>query len=233
MRSIKMAAILMSAVVLAAAPVQAQWTGYVYGTGEVDTNDTNLLFAGVGFGPSGGDVAPIFGVQAYRLSYGTGAGKTSVFVFKPSAGLRFRLSPTASANLSVGYAFANKNVPGTALTRAGDQGDGVVLSGGLDLHPAASRVIWQGMASYNFGSSSFFGRVRAPIKLNAMSSGTVSLAPEVTYLSGGGYNAIQPGAVVLWQGNSGLGLGAGVAFNMPNQGPNSTVFKIEASHSLF
>ena len=233
MKFSKSAAILVSAITLAAAPAHAQWTGSVYGSAEIDTNDTNLLFAGMSVSPGGGDVAPIFGLQAYRLSYGSGSGKTSVFVFKPSAGLRFHLSPEASANLSVGYAFANKDVPGSVLTSAGDQGDGVVLSGGLDLHPAASRVSWEGLASYNFGSESFWGRARAPIKLNTTSSGTVKLAPELAYLSGGGYHAIQPGAVLLWQGNNGFGFGGGIAFNMPNQGDNSTVFKVEASHSLF
>lgn len=233
MRSIKIAALLMTAVTLAAVPLQAQWSGSVYGTAEIDTNDTNLLFAGVSLSPGGGDIAPIFGVQAYRLSYGTGSSKTSVFVVKPSAGLRFHLSPTASANLSLGYAFASKDVPANALSSAADRGDGVVLSGGLDLHPTNSAISWESLASYNFGSESFWGRVRAPIKMRTNTSGTVSVAPELAYLSGSGYHAIQPGAVVLWQGNSGFGFGAGIAFNMPNQGDNSTVFKIEASHSLF
>jgi hypothetical protein len=89
------------------------------------------------------------------------------------------------------------------------------------------------MASYNFGSESLWARLRAPIGLRTTENGKLSLAPEVSFINGGGYNAIQPGAVVLWQGNSGFGFGAGVAFNMPNQGDNSTVFKIEASHSLF
>lgn len=233
MKFLKNAAIIFSAVTLVAVPAQAQWTGAVYGTAEFDTNDTNLLFAGVSLSPGGGDVAPIFGVQAYRLSYKSGSGTTSVFVVKPSAGLRFRLSPETSANLSVGYAFADKNFPGTAVSTAADQGDGVVLSGGLDVHPSSSNVSWQGMASYNFGSESFWGRLRAPIKLRSSESGSVSLAPEVSFLSGSGYSAVQPGAVVLWQSNTGFGFGAGVAFNMPNQGDNSTVFKIEASHSLF
>ena len=233
MKFLRTAALLVSAITLAAAPVQAQWTGSVYGSAEFDTNSTNLLFAGMSVSPGGGDVAPIFGLQAYRLSYKSGSGTTDVFVVKPSAGLRFHLSPEASANLSIGYAFANKNFPGTSVSSAADQGDGVVLSGGLDLSPAGSRVKWEGLASYNFGSQSFWGRVRAPIKPNSSESGSVSLAPEVSYLNGSGYSAVQPGAVVLWQSNSGFGFGAGVAINMPNQGNNATVFKVEASHSLF
>jgi hypothetical protein len=233
MKFSKSASIIISAITLAAAPAHAQWSGSVYGTAEFDTNDTNLLFAGVSMSPGGGDVAPVFGLQAYRLSYKSGSGTTEVFVVKPSAGLRFRLSPQASANLSLGYAFANKDFPATSVSTAADQGDGVVLSGGLDLNPAASNVSWQALASYNFGSESFWGRVRAPIKLRTSESGTVSLAPEVAFLNGSGYSAVVPGAVVLWQGNNGFGFGAGVAFNMPNQGDNSTVFKIEASHSLF
>jgi hypothetical protein len=233
MKYCKAVAILISAITLAAAPVHAQWSGSVYGTAEFDTNNTNLLFAGMSLSPGGGDIAPIFGLQAYRLSYKSGSGTTSVFVVKPSAGLRFHLAPGTSANLSLGYAFANKDVPGTALSSSADRGDGVVLSGGLDLTPSTSPVSWQALASYNFGSDSFWGRVRAPIKLRSSTSGSVSIAPEVAYLSGTGYSAVQPGAVVLWQANSGFGFGAGIAFNMPNQGDNSTVFKVEASHPLF
>ena len=233
MKFSRTAAILVSAIALSAAPAHAQWSGAVYGSAEFDTNDTNLLFAGMTVSPGGGDVAPIFGLQAYRLSYKSGTGTTDVFVVKPSAGLRFHLSPETSANLSLGYAFANKEFPGTAASSAADQGDGVVLSGGLDMNPAASRISWQALAAYNFGSQSFWGRLRAPIKLRSSESGSVSLAPEVAYLSGSGYSAVQPGAVLLWQGNSGFGFGGGIAFNMPNEGDNSTVFKIEASHSLF
>ncbi len=233
MKYSKAAAIVISAIALAAAPAHAQWSGSVYGTAEYDTHDTNLLFAGMSLSPGGGDIAPVFGLQAYRLSYKSGTGTTSVVVVKPSAGLRFHLAPGTSANVSLGYAFANKDVPGTVRASSADRGDGVVLSGGLDLAPATSRVSWQALASYNFGSESFWGRVRAPIKLRSSESGSVSVAPELAYLSGTGYSAVQPGAVVLWQSNSGFGFGAGVAFNMPNQGDNSTVFKIEASHSLF
>lgn len=233
MRPIKAAIIFVTALGLSAAPLHAQWTGSVYGTGEYDTNETNLLLAGLSMSPGGGDVAPIFGLQAYRLSYKAGTGTTSVFVVKPSAGLRFRLSPTASANLSLGYAFTNKDVPATALSSAADRGDGVVVSGGLDLRPSESKISYQALASYNFGSESLWSRLRAPIQLRSTSDGTWSIAPEASYISGTGYNAFQPGAVVLYQSNSGFGFGAGVAVNLPNQGSNSTVFKVEASHSLF
>lgn len=232
MKAIKAFTIVGIAVAAAAAPLHAQWTGSVYGTAEFDTNETNLLLAGVSLSPGGGDIAPIFGIQGYRLSYKVGSGNTTVFAFRPSAGLRFRLSPDASATASVGYAFTDKNAPATALSSGADTDDGVVLSGSLDLHPA-SRINWQGMASYNFGSESLWARLRAPIALRTTETGKTSLAPELSFINGNGYNAIQPGAVLLWQGNTGLSLGAGIAFNMPNKGDNSTVFKIEAAHSLF
>jgi hypothetical protein len=233
MKAITRAVTFVAALAIVAMPLQAQWSGSVYGTGEMDTNDTNLLLAGLSLSPGGGDIAPIFGIQGYRLSYKIGSGTNTVYAFKPSVGLRFRLSPDASATASVGYAFTDKNVPATALASSADRGDGVVVAGSLDLHPSTSNISWQGMASYNFGSESLWARLRAPIGLRTTENGKLSLAPEVSFINGGGYNAIQPGAVVLWQGNSGFGFGAGVAFNMPNQGDNSTVFKIEASHSLF
>lgn len=233
MKAIKALAIVGFGIAASAAPLHAQWSGSVYGTAEFDTNETNLFLAGVSLSPGGGDIAPIFGIQGYRLSYKVGTGTTTVFAFRPSAGLRFRLSPDLSATASVGYAFTDKNAPATALSSGADTGDGVVVSGSFDAHPAASRINWQGMASYNFGSESLWARLRAPIALTTTESGKTSLAPEIAYIHGGGYNAIQPGAVLLWQGNNGISFGGGIAFNMPNQGDNSTVFKIEAAKSLF
>lgn len=233
MKAIKALAILGFGIAIASAPVQAQWSGSVYGAAEIDTNETNLFLAGLSLSPGGGDIAPIFGIQGYRLSYKVGSGSTTVYAFRPSAGLRFRFSPEASATASIGYAFTDKNAPATALSSGADTEDGIVASGSIDLHPAASRISWLGAASYNFGSESVWARLRAPIELRNNESGKVSLAPEVSYINGGSYNAIQPGAVVLWQGNSGFSFGGGVAFNMPNQGDNSTVFKIEAAKSLF
>ena len=232
-KAIKKAVILVAALAIGSMPLQAQWSGSVYGAAEFDTNDTNLLLAGLSLSPGGGDIAPVFGIQGYRLSYKVGTGNNTVYAFKPSAGLRFRLSPDASATASIGYAFTDKDAPATALTSSADRGDGAVVSGSLDLHPAASNINWLAMASYNFGSESLWARLRAPIGIRSNENGKFSLAPEVSFLNGSGYNAIQPGVVLLWQGNTGFGFGAGVAFNMPNQGDNSTVFKIEASHSLF
>ncbi len=233
MKAIKALAILGFGIAAAAAPAHAQWSGSVYGTAEFDTNETNLLLAGVSLSPGGGDVAPIFGLQGYRLSYATGTANTTVYAFRPSAGLRFRMSPDLTTTASIGYAFTDKDAPATGLSSGADTGDGVVVSGSFDLHPAASRVNWLGAASYNFGSESVWARLRAPVALNNTESGKVSLAPELSYIHGGSYSAVQPGAVLLWQGNSGVSFGAGIAVNLPNQGDNSTVFKIEAAKSLF
>lgn len=234
MKAIRKVATVIAALAIGAAPLQAQWSGSVYGTAEIDTNDTNLLLAGLTLSPGGsGDVSPFFGLQGYRLSYKLGTGNSTVYAFRPSVGLRFRLSPDASATASVGYAFTDKDVPPTALASSADRGDGVVVAGSLDLHPASSNINWIAMGSYNFGSESLWARLRAPIGLRTNENGKFSLAPEVSFINGSGYNAVQPGVVLLWQGNTGFGFGAGVAFNMPNQGDNSTVFKVEASHSLF
>lgn len=214
-----------------ATAIEAQMSGSVYGAAEADTKGGNMLFAGTTFGPAGGTVAPIFGVQAYRLYYKSAGSSTTVYALRPSAGLRFGFTG-GSANVSLGYSFASKDVA-APVTTVRDQGEGAFVSGGLSLNPSGSPWTWGAMGSYGLKSESFWGRLKATNRIRETPSGSWHIAPMVSFISGRGYNATEPAAMIEWHANQGMSWGAGLGYRLPNSGSNALVFKLEASHSLF
>ena len=210
-----------------AAPARAQWHATAIGVAEVDTKQTLLLLAGLSASPGGRGLAPIVGVQGYHLGYDVGsAGRTNVFSIKPYVGLSNNYG-TGDLYGTVGYAYSNKDTP-SPTPSTNDIGRGVVLAGGWD-HWGDGTTPWghQLLASYNFDSEAFWGRGRVTRRISQTGSAQRRLGAEVAYLSGDGYSAYQPGAVLEFHNGRGsiLGLGAGV--KIPDSGDKPFYFKIE------
>lgn len=199
----------------AAAPAAAQLSATAIGVAEYDTEGTLLLLGGVTAGPGGRGWKPRFGIQAYSLNYDNGASDVSVFSVRPYVGMR-NLFDGGSLGLNVGYAFSNKDVDPTPVF-VSESSDGVVVSGGLDYWGTTNtRLGYQALAAYNFGSEGFWGRGRVTTRLGAMRENDkqTRLGAEAAFMAGDGYHGFQPGGVVEFHTGGGtiLGLGAGMKF---------------------
>ena len=200
---------------LIGAPASAQVSATAIGVAEYDTDGTLLLLGGVSAGPGGRGWKPRFGVQAYSLNFESGASDVNVFSVRPYVGMR-NLFDGGSFGVNLGYAFANKDVDPTPVF-VSESSDGVVLSGGLDYWGTSnSRLGYQALAAYNFGSEGFWGRGRATTRLGAMRANNAQtrLGAEVAVMAGDGYHGFQPGGVLEFHTGGGtiFGLGAGMKF---------------------
>lgn len=198
-----------------ASPSEAQVSATAIGVAEYDTDGALLLLGGVSAGPGGRGWKPRFGVQAYSLRYDNGASDVSVFSVRPYVGMR-NLFDGGSLGVNLGYAFANKDVDPTPVF-VSESSDGVVLSGGLDYWGTeSSRLGYQLLAAYNFGSEGFWGRGRATTRLGEMRANNAQtrLGAEVAFMAGDGYHGVQPGGVLEFHTGGGriFGLGAGMKF---------------------
>jgi hypothetical protein len=196
-------------------PATAQVSATAIGVAEYDTDGTLLLLGGVSAGPGGRGWKPRFGVQAYHLGYDGGAGDVSVFSVRPYVGMR-NLFDGGSVGVNVGYAFSNKDFDVTPAFIS-ESGDGVTLSGGLDYWGTTNtRMGYQALAAYNFGTEGFWGRGRATTRIGEMRANNAQtrLGAEVAFLAGDGYHGFQPGGVVEFHTGGGriFGLGAGMKF---------------------
>jgi hypothetical protein len=223
---------LVTAVIVSAAaalPAGAQWSVTAVGVAEYDTNETWLLLAGVSASPWGGrGIAPVFGIQAYRLSYESASGRTHVTSVRPSAGLRNNFG-TGSAQVRIGYAFTSRDVPVPVAGGLGDRRDGVVLSSQVDYWGSGGPLGAQAIASYNFGSSTLWTRGRVTTRVASTATGQVRLGGEVAFLndSDGDFRMVQPGAVVEWHTGGGPILAFGVGRKLNDPGDDATYFKTE------
>lgn len=200
---------------LFAAPTQAQVSATAIGVAEYDTEGTLLLLGGVSAGPGGRGWKPRFGVQAYSLNYDSGVTDVNVFSVRPFVGMR-NLFDGGSFGVNLGYAFSNKDVDPTPAF-VSESSDGVVLSGGLDYWGTSnSRLGYQALAAYNFGSEGFWGRGRVTTRLGEMRANNAQtrLGAEVAVMAGDGYHGFQPGGVLEFHTGGGtiFGLGAGMKF---------------------
>ena len=198
-----------------ASPSQAQVSATAIGVAEYDTEGTLLLLGGVSAGPGGRGWKPRFGVQAYSLTYDNGPADVNVFSVRPYVGMR-NLFDGGSFGVNLGYAFANKDVDPTPVF-VSESSDGVVLSGGLDYWGTEnSRLGYQLLGAYNFGSEGFWGRGRATTRLGEMRANNAQtrLGAEVAFMAGDGYHGFQPGGVLEFHTGGGriFGLGAGMKF---------------------
>lgn len=216
-------------VVASAPPAAAQWSVTAVGVAEYDTQETWLLLAGVSASPWGGrGLSPVFGIQAYRLSYETASGRTHVTSVRPSAGIRNNFG-TGSAQVRIGYAFTSRDVEAPVSAGVADRSDGVVLSAQVDYWGSGGPLAAQALGSYNFGSSTLWTRGRVTTRIAATGPGQVRLGGEVAFLndSDSDFTMVQPGAVLEWHtGGPILVFGVGRKLNDP--GDDATYFKLEA-----
>jgi len=220
--------------VLSAGTASAQWHATGIAVAEYDTKQTLLLLAGVSASPSGKGIVPVLGIQGYTLGYdGGGPGRTNVFTIRPYAGLKNNYDG-GSVGGTIGYAFANKDVPITSSSVTGDQGDGVVVTGSWDHWGTGNPIGYQALGSYNFGSEGLWTRGRVSRRMTPPGPSQRRIGAEVAYLHGKGYSAVQPGGVLEFHDPKGniLGLGAGMKF-FGNGGGNAVYFKVEGVVPLF
>jgi hypothetical protein len=210
---------------IAAAPAAAQWSATGIGVAEIDTDETLLLLAGVSASPGGArGIAPLIGVQGYWLTFDAGTARTNVTAIRPYAGLRSGFDG-GSLYGTVGYAFSSRDTPVGAFVE--DRGEGVVLSGGLDVWGTGSPLGYQALASYNFGSESYWTRGRVTRRLGEAGTTQKRIGAEVAFMGGEGYTAWQPGVLLELHREGGriIGFGAGGKFS---EGGNSAAYlKVE------
>jgi hypothetical protein len=213
---------------LCAAPAGAQWVATAVGVAEYDTNETLLLLGGVSVSPWGGPgVAPVFGVQAYHLSFEGTQGRTNVFSVRPSAGLRYGFTGGA-AQARIGYAFTSRDTPVPVAGGVGDRRRGVVLSGQVDWWGTGGPLAAQAIASYNFGSNALWTRGRLTTRIApAGPAGQLRLGGEVAYLNDDTFTMVQPGAVLEWHTGRGPIVAFGVGRKLNDPGDDATYFKTE------
>ena len=213
-------------------PAQAQLGVTVVGVGEFDTEETYLVLGGVSVSPRKEGWSWIAGVSAYWLQYpifgGINDATRSVTAITPSVGIKNNFG-SGSGSFRVGYSFKNdddddddNNVP--AFAEGG--GDGIVNTAQVDYWGSGS-IAAQGIASYNYGSESFWGRGRLAKRLFSVGAGSISLGGEAAYLDSEGYNATKVGGLVMFNAGPGTQLNAAIGRKLPSAGPDATYFTFE------
>jgi len=208
-----------------AKPAHAQLGWTFVGVGDFDTENVYLAFGGVSVSPQGRGWAPVGGVSAYWLQFPNfGGGHTNVTTVTPSIGLKNNFG-TGSVQARVGYSFSNKdNVP---LVNAEASGSGVVTSAQAD-YWGSGAMSAQGIGSYNWGSESFWGRGRLGFRVARFGDvGSISIGPEVSYLSSNDYNATRVGGVLGFNPGRGTTINAAVGRKLPSSGEDATYFTFE------
>lgn len=209
----------------AARGAAAQWSAGTYGVAELDTKQTLYTLVGVSASPKGQGFKPLLTLQASYLTYETNPGHRNVYMVKPGVGVINTYSEGA-VYADIGYAIATDN---NAAPVAANPGRGTVLSAGWDHWGAgvSAPFAYQTLGSYNFGTESFWGRVRGTARVSQTGSRSVRLGPEVAYYTGTGYHGWQPGAVLEFHMPSGsvVGLGAGAKIQTPTA--NAAYFRVE------
>ena len=210
----------------AAKPAEAQLGVTFVGVGEFDTDDVYMVLGGVSVSPRRDGWSPVAGVSAYWLQYPIGGidvdATRSITSVTPSVGIKNSFG-SGSAQFRVGYSFQNRdedrNVP--AFTEGG--GDGIVNSAQVDYWGTGA---WnaQGIASYNYGSSSFWGRGRLAKRLFDVGSGGVSLGAEAAYLDSDNYSATKIGGLAMFNPGPGTQLNAAIGVKNPSGNAESATY---------
>lgn len=193
-----------------AKPAYAQLGWTFAGVGEYDTDHVYLVVGGISVSPRSGAWSPVSGVTAYWLQYPIGTtmtgAKKNVTVVEPSIGLKNGFG-TGSFEMRVGYAFTNATNNSAIPAFTASTGDGVVNSAQVDYWGSGAYSL-QGIADYNYGAQSFFGRGRIGKRLFAAGNNSnVSLGAEAAYIHSPDYSATKIGGVL------GLNPGAGTQLN--------------------
>ena len=208
-----------------AKPAHAQLGWTFVGVGDFDTSNVYLVLGGVTVSPTRSGWSPYGGVSAYWLQYPQGTNSTqNVVTVTPMVGLKNSFG-TGDFNVGVGYSFAGKgDIP---IVNAAASGSGVVNEAQVD-YWGTGAVALQGIASYNYGSSSFWGRGRAGLRVARFNYGGITVGPEVTYLNGGNYSATRIGGFLGITPGRGTTINAAVGRKNANDGnPDATYFTFE------
>jgi hypothetical protein len=206
-----------------AKPAHAQLGWSFVGVGDFDTDNVYLVLGGVSVGPQRAGWAPVAGVSAYWLQYPAGTGTQSFVTVTPTIGLKNNFH-TGDFIGRVGYSFSGKNdIP---IVNAQASGSGVVTEGQVD-YWGTGAMSAQGIADYNFGSSSFWGRGRLGFRFAKWTNGSASIGPEVTYLNSNNYSATRVGGVLGINPGLGTQLNAAVGRKMADGGNDATYFTFE------
>jgi hypothetical protein len=236
----------LAALATIASPAQAQWGATLFGTGEYDTNDVILALAGISVSPMGAGWVPVVGVQAFWLRYPSGTSNVQRVSVEPSIGIANNFGPGLFA-VRAGYAWEDAD-EGSAVT-------GVPVSTGKGATGGAQLEYWgtgavgaQAIATYNFGSETFWGRGRVLGRVAALQpSGALRVGAELAYLRGGPpadviipapgvggttrvagerFQATSIGPVLEWRSAGGLSVLFGAGQRIQT-GDDATYFRIE------
>lgn len=231
-KKISLGILLGAAVAVTPRLAEAQWSSNLIGVAEYDTENALLLLAGFSTGPGGQGWKPRLGVQGYYLRYEVGSSDVDVTTVRPYVGMRNSFTG-GSASVNVGYAFTNRDgtdVAGRAIVS--DRGEGVVLSGGWDYWGTGQSFGYQLLGSYNFGADALWTRARGTVPMSTSQSMQTRIGAEVAFLSGDGYTAFQPGAVLEFNNRGGRVFGLGAGMKYFEGGEDAVYFKAEFSLPL-
>jgi hypothetical protein len=211
-------------------PAHAQLGVTVVGVGEFDTDETYLVLGSASVSPRGRGWTWIAGVSAYWLQYpiiGINDATRSVTSVTPSVGIKNNFG-TGSASFRVGYSFKgddDDDFSPIAFNEGG--GNGIVNTAQVDYWGTGS-ISAQGIASYNYGSESFWGRARLAKRLFNVGAGGISLGAEAAYLDGEDYSATKVGGLVMFNAGPGTQLNFAVGRKMPSgTADDATYFTFE------
>lgn len=213
-----------------AKPASAQLGWTFVGVGEFDTDETYLAHAGISVSPRTEGWTWVAGVSASWLQFvvnETTDATRSVTAVTPSVGIRNSFG-SGSASLRVGYRFTNEDDERVAFPTFTETGDGgVVTSGSLEYWGDGAWYA-QGLASYGFGSESFWGRGRLAKRLFSVGgNGSISVGGEAAYMTADNdYDAQKYGGVVMFNPGRGTGLNFAVGQKVV-EGENATYFTFE------
>jgi hypothetical protein len=237
MKKTALVALAFAAVGAAPATARAQtsglgpWGWTVYGTGEYDTDKVGLLLGGISLAPTKLGWVPVVGVQGHILRYSISGGTLTQKGVQPYAGLQDNFG-TGLFALKGGYQFEGNDAVLVAPASIAS-GEGFVLTGQLESWGTGKDLGGQALATYNFGSSTFWGRGRIDAPILALNPGALRLGVEAALLNVGGedpapsFSTTSVGPVLMWQTGKGVNLGfaAGKRFG----DSDATYFRIDVA----
>lgn len=216
-RAVAISAIAAIALIVAAAPADAQWETSFVGVGETAGDDVHLLLGQISAHPGGTGWMPAASLQTYWVSYPGG----STWSITPKVGARYRASGGAF-QVKVGYSFKNPSEDDTSEPTTPffeGSNNGVSTSVQADYWGSGAYGL-QYIASYNWGSDYLWNRGRAILRAAQGDFGSVHLGGEAVWQgeleaepgrNGEKYRSTQVGPVMQWvtAGENILVLGAG------------------------
>ncbi|MBW3628332.1 MAG: glycosyltransferase [Gemmatimonadetes bacterium] len=154
----------------------AQLEAAIYGSGEIDTENTSVASIGASVQPPGLGFKPVASILAYQLTFPAGTGTQSVTAFNPALGLRYQWVPGA-LQASVGYLFLSGETD--AAVGAPGGGESGITGAVLADYWGDGTTLAQGIASYNFADDYIWSRLRATRQVTDFNFAPIRLGAEV------------------------------------------------------